>query len=396
MRPVSRFAYVKNGDAVDQVARILGSGAPAASGPDAFLADLLAALPSAQLLVLSRQRRAAAFAAGNVAARVIDGGTGPWSKIVRKPAAFAAILLDLLRFRPERIVCGCLGSRLWAATLAARLLRVPIVYSGHNRVHEPADRWPRRLEARIDRLMLRWVDGAVCHGPYLKSELAALGIPRGSEPYEFDVALEGLPEPRTGSPAGSARTLLFVGRLEREKGVFDLLEAAEPLLGRSDRRLVFVGGGRVEAALRERIERSPYAARVHMTGALPHAEVLKLMREAWVVATPSRPDFPEGRCMAAMEALTLGVPVVAPGYGPFPFLVQHEVNGLLFKPGNVAELSARLAALWQDELLAARLRQGAARTSQRLRSPPLGFADALRAAFRRRGMVHPVAGGLGG
>ena len=53
-----------------------------------------------------------------------------------------------------------------------------------------------------------------------------------------------------------------------------------------------------------------------------------------MVVTPTQSQFPEGRCMATMEGLVMGVPVIAPNFGPFPFLVKHGENGLLFEPDS--------------------------------------------------------------
>jgi len=90
---------------------------------------------------------------------------------------------------------------------------------------------------------------------------------------------------------------------------------------------------------------------VELVGALNHAELVPWLMKAWLVVTPSRPSFPEGRCMSAMEALAFGKPVVAPDYGPFPYLIKHEQNGLLFKAGDGRALQAALQRLSDDSQL---------------------------------------------
>lgn len=389
-----RYAYVKNGDSVAQVSQILGTGqgvAAVASGPEAFVADLLAALENCPTLVLSRYRSSARFSAGRTTARVINGGVSGASKALRKPFAFFWIIWQLLRFGPDRIICGCVGSRLWASVIAARLLRVPIVYSGHNRIRDPSDGWFRGLKARIDLAMLHQVDGAVCHGPYLKDELDRMQLPGVAQVLEFDVALDDVAANRATGPAGpgAAVRLLFVGRLEREKGVFDLVNACRPqleadahgLASGQDLILDFIGGGRSEAELARQIEAAGLGERVRLHGRLPHDEVLSLMARATAVVTPSQPEFPEGRCMVAMEALALGVPVVAPDYGPFPFLVRDGDNGLLYRAGDVDALRQALDVVCRQPDRVAQLRQGAWRSSDRLRFPERTFSHAVDEAF---------------
>ncbi len=55
------------------------------------------------------------------------------------------------------------------------------------------------------------------------------------------------------------------------------------------------------------------------------------------------------------EAKSHGVPVVAPRIGAIPDLVEDGVTGLLFEPGNVRELAAKLRLIWDDAALCRRL-----------------------------------------
>jgi glycosyltransferase involved in cell wall biosynthesis len=86
--------------------------------------------------------------------------------------------------------------------------------------------------------------------------------------------------------------------------------------------------------------------------------------------------------MVVMESLALGIPVVAPNFGPFPFLVEHQKNGLLFEPDSVEDLAAKLDELLDDEALYADLRAGAKKSGDALLIPPLTFAQAVACAFR--------------
>ena len=75
---------------------------------------------------------------------------------------------------------------------------------------------------------------------------------------------------------------------------------------------------------------------------MPHENLADLICESTVVVTPTQSQFPEGRCMATMEGLVMGIPVIAPDFGPFPYLVKHNVNGLLYKPDSVNDLQNKL------------------------------------------------------
>jgi glycogen(starch) synthase len=140
-------------------------------------------------------------------------------------------------------------------------------------------------------------------------------------------------------PAESAReaepaTILYAGRLSKEKGVLELVAATRGL------PLVIVGDG----PLRARIP----AAR----GFVPHAELERLYAEAAVVACPSRR---EGFGVACLEAMAFGKPVVASAVGGLLDLVVHEETGLLVPPRDPSALRAAMTRLLADAELRRRL-----------------------------------------
>ena len=160
--------------------------------------------------------------------------------------------------------------------------------------------------------------------------------------------------------------VLFAGRLSREKGILDLVEAAEgiPLVVAGDGPL----RGRVPGAL----------------GMLPHEELLPQYGRAAVVACPSRR---EGFGVVCAEAMAHGRPVVAGAVGGLLDLVVDGETGLLVEPGDVAGLRAALERLLGDSELRARLGAAARRRAreqfswERVTEATLAaYASILRAA----------------
>lgn len=384
-----RYVYFKNGDSVEQVQRVLSdAGAPVSSGPDAFIWDFLQSVSTAEVTVLSRNHRNAYIHLGNVEAQVFDKGKGPLTRLVLVPLVFLRVMKRIINAKPMRIICGATGSMLWACYLAARFLNVPIVYSGHNRLGLESERWYRRWSARIDRWCIRRAKAVICHGPYLREELHRMGADRRPV-FEFDVGFGDMlidadrPLVERYRPiVADRKVILFVGRLEKDKGVFDLLDACSERLNQDSRlQLLYAGVGSQMNQLNEEIHRRSLDGRVVLMGFVPHEDLAALMRRCWVMVTPTRGEFPEGRCMAAMEGQVMGLPVIAPDFGPFTYIVSHGMNGLLFETGSVKSLKQCISDLLADTQLYAQLLVGAEDAGRALVVPPLTFGAAVQKAF---------------
>jgi glycosyltransferase involved in cell wall biosynthesis len=77
----------------------------------------------------------------------------------------------------------------------------------------------------------------------------------------------------------------------------------------------------------------------------------------------------------------MGIPVVGPDWGPFPYLVKHGYNGLLFRKDSVEDLERQIARILDDDALYRQLCRGAERSSAEIRSFPVNFYQAVVSAF---------------
>ncbi len=154
---------------------------------------------------------------------------------------------------------------------------------------------------------------------------------------------------------GSAETILFLGRLTRAKGVFELVEAAAALRPSHPRlRLVFGGTGRDEEPLRALVAARGLAGVVELPGWVSGAEKQQLLTSASCLALPSHA---EGLPLAVLEALLYGLPVVATSVGGIPEAVRDGEEGLLVPPGDVPALADALRRVLDDAAFARRLAQ---------------------------------------
>ena len=141
----------------------------------------------------------------------------------------------------------------------------------------------------------------------------------------------------------TAPEILTVGRVVPVKGQALLVEALAELAARGiDARLTIVGDGPQLPELRDRARGLGIADRVAFEGAVGQDAVRGYYERADVFALPS---FAEGLPVVLIEAMAMGLPVVASRITGIPELVEEGVSGRLVVPGRGDQLVDALAAL---------------------------------------------------
>jgi glycosyltransferase involved in cell wall biosynthesis len=181
-----------------------------------------------------------------------------------------------------------------------------------------------RRAPRLARRVLRGARLVIAASTELAGQARSLGA------REVRVIPSGVDLPEHVPPEAEPAEVLYAGRLSVEKGVLELLEAAQGM------NLVLAGDG----PLRERVP----SAR----GFVPHDQLLDLYGRAAVVACPSRR---EGFGVACLEAMAYGRPVVATAVGGLRDLVVDGETGILVPPRDAAALRRALERLLADPAL---------------------------------------------
>jgi glycogen synthase len=121
--------------------------------------------------------------------------------------------------------------------------------------------------------------------------------------------------------------VLFAGRLERYKGVFDLLEVAESLRRQGEGGVEFdlCGDGPARRALSAAIEQAGLSTTFRLHGHCLRERMTELLGKAHVVIVPTRTDFIEGFNQVIAEAVLAGRPVVSSSVCPAVEYVQPAV-----------------------------------------------------------------------
>ncbi len=220
------------------------------------------------------------------------------------------------------------------------------------------------LRYRATRALETWAVGradavaVICDG--LRADLVARGIDPAKimvSPNGVDLTLFGDPAPYDAALAASlglARgddVVGFIGSFYDYEGLDDLLAAMPALLAARPRaRLVLVGGGPCEAALRDQAAASPVAAQIHFVGRVPHHEVERYYSLIDVLAYPRKrmrlTDLVTP--LKPLEAMAQGRLVAASDVGGHRELIADGETGTLFAPDDPGAMAAALAALFAD------------------------------------------------
>lgn len=160
--------------------------------------------------------------------------------------------------------------------------------------------------------------------------------------------------------------LLYVGRLEREKGVDVLLAAMRDISWDRDERfyaLDIAGDGTERYSLRS-LEKEYVLDSVRWLGRVE--DVASALERAHIMVVPSRS---EGWGMAAIEAAASGLPTVMTDVGCAGEVFEHEKSALIVPAGDPKALADAIVRLGDDEQLQERLASAALEVVRRLPSP---------------------------
>ena len=246
---------------------------------------------------------------------------------------------------------------------AAKLHRLPLVLTVHMSLRHTlvvTDFRSAVLKAfggAIERWGERSADAVLVITPRLARQLVSEGveeervhvIPPGVNSALFSGPFED-PFPSIGRPR-----VVFVGRLAPQKGVRTLVEAAR-LIRTLGAQVLLVGDGPQRATLEREVRRLGVDDEVHFFGFAPHERVPAVLSHADLLVLPS---LYEELGTILLEAMWMGVPIVASRTGGIPGIIDDGVNGLLVPPGDSEALARAIDRVLSSPDLARRLGEAA-------------------------------------
>lgn len=245
------------------------------------------------------------------------------------------------------------------------LAKIPILVQLHSPTfelavpnQEPRYRLPEYWVARMEKFCIVAADALLAPSHFLTRRMQA------AFPQSPAIATIPLPLLKTSEPPrenGTRGQIVYVGRLELRKGILPLVKACSQLWATgTDFTLALIGGDvdfspretTVGDFLQQRYARWISSGHLKILGQLPHAEVLRHMRQAWATVVPSLwENFPN----TCMEAMGEGQVVLASRAGGQAEMIEADgVNGFLFEwqiPGDFERQLRKVLALSETERL---------------------------------------------
>lgn len=248
--------------------------------------------------------------------------------------ALARLAWRLLRRRPQILYTLTVVPNIWGRVFGA-LACVPVVVSGYRSL------MPRQQE----RFLWRLSDKIICNAEALKKIMIRQFAVAPARIAVIPNAVDAdwfRPEPTAKDPQP---TVVFVGRLVAEKDPLNLLEAFRlAALRLPQARFEIIGNGPFKPEMETRIRVCSLESRIKLLPAT--ADIRPALRKAWVFALSSTSEASPN---VIIEAMAMGLPVVATRVGGIPELVADGATGLLVEPRNPANLAEAIITLLTDE-----------------------------------------------
>jgi glycosyltransferase involved in cell wall biosynthesis len=255
-----------------------------------------------------------------------------------------AWMVRLARWRPDVVHLNYAG---YGPSLAcaARICGIPIVAragSGPVNPDNLSNRWVAAYAANCREHAADLLDSSLAPRVVVTGDLF-----RPDRVRSTMVPERVLPPRRTG-----VARLVFLGQLVERKGLHVLIEAFARLQGASE---LLIAGGDWSApgypqCLKAMARDAGVASRIHFENHRQNVGAVLSTADVFVL-----PSFSEARPRSIIEAMSLGIPVVASDVGGIPSLVAHEETGLLVPAGDPGALAAAIDRLIQSPDLCSRL-----------------------------------------
>lgn len=233
----------------------------------------------------------------------------------------------------------------------------------HHFLAEEMEGWKRGYYRMLETGFLRGASSIIVPSPYI-NDRCRIEFP-GKDIRYWQIPFKAVP---AGESAPVPGNLLYIGTVERRKGLVYLLEAMAALKQRGVACRLKIIGKTVEEEYRHRLDGivSARGLDVEFTGFISEEHKNRLIQEADIFTFPS---LLEGYGMAICESMVNGLPVVCFDNSAMPYTVKDGFNGMLVPDRDVDRLADAIGGIITDRALRGRLSRGALQTVSTFMTP---------------------------
>lgn len=171
-------------------------------------------------------------------------------------------------------------------------------------------------------------------------------------------------------------TVIYIARIERTKGVFELVKAAVKILSKNKEiGFVIIGNGSDFEELSNLIKRSGYESNIRLLGLKEHLEIGAYLRKSDVLILPS---YTEGFTRTWLEGIFMGIPIITTNLAGAEEYFEDGKTAIFVRVRNVEDLVEAILRVYKNPELRKRMHTNLKKLKREiLNSPAMAFKDAV-------------------
>jgi glycosyltransferase involved in cell wall biosynthesis len=297
-----------------------------------------------------------------------------------------SLIATAIAWRADAVIVDT-GTTHWAILGVLKLARIKVIGCLHNTIwpagFKPTGRGKRLILASEGWFWRNVASAEMSLSPECERQVRELAAPYRGIAVQYrgqfkrgDFASVP-PPPRGRLPF----RIMFAGRLEQSKGVFDIVEMARMLEDELPGRVHFdiCGSGPARDDLEQAIEKAGLRGVIETHGRLNRADLIRVYAASHAVIVPTRSDFVEGFAQVCAEAVLCGRPVITSPVVPAVDVLQAAM--VLARTDDPRSYADRIRALVEDPAAYQRLCDACPALQEQIYDPKTSLTAALESVF---------------
>lgn len=179
---------------------------------------------------------------------------------------------------------------------------------------------------------------------------------------KLEIIYNGVKMPERYNKDLSNRNIVFLGRINKQKGIYDLINSIKKVKEKYADVCLYIGGSGEEEKIKKIVNELNLDENVKMLGWINSEQRDEILRKCAIFALPS---YFEGMPMTILEAMSYGCVILSTNVGSIPKVIKNNENGIIFEPGDIDTISDRINFLFDNTDERIKLSQNARETVER-------------------------------